>query len=67
MPITGSCHCGRVAFEVAKAPTVAYRCNCSYCSRRGWVHAYAATEDFRLLRGGATLKPYRFGAHTTTH
>lgn len=64
---TGTCHCGRVAFEVLAAPTTAFRCNCSYCSRRGWLHAYAAPEEFRLVRGADCLREYRFGARTTAN
>lgn len=63
----GTCHCGRVAFEVKVEPTVAYTCNCSYCSRRGWHHAYAGMDDFTLLRGQDVLCSYRFGAGTTTN
>lgn len=63
----GTCHCGRVAFEVKAEPTVAYTCNCSYCSRRGWHHAYAGLDDFALLRGEDVLSSYRFAAGTTTN
>ena len=63
--LTGGCHCGRVAFEVKVPPSKAFRCNCSYCSRRGWHHAYAEPADFRLLRGESDLATYRFGAGTT--
>jgi hypothetical protein len=61
----GSCHCGRVAFEVKTAPAKAFTCNCSYCVRRGWRHAYAGVDEFALLRGAEALSTYRFGAGTT--
>ena len=31
----GSCHCGRIAFEVEGELTAAVACNCSICSRKG--------------------------------
>jgi hypothetical protein len=31
----GSCHCGRVTFEVEGALTEVLECNCSHCSRKG--------------------------------
>ena len=65
--LTGSCHCGRVAFEVKTPPAKAYTCNCSYCARRGWHHAYASEEQFSLLRGADALSTYRFGAGTTAN
>lgn len=37
MHYAGSCHCGRIAFDLqTDAPiTEAYDCNCSLCRRRG--------------------------------
>jgi len=63
----GTCHCGRVAFEIKTPPKKAFTCNCSYCSRRGWRHAYAEPQDFALLRGEDVLSTYRFGAGTTAN
>ncbi|HET6587333.1 MAG TPA: GFA family protein, partial [Oleiagrimonas sp.] len=33
----GSCHCGRVAFEVEGDPEQLIECNCSHCSRKGYL------------------------------
>jgi len=63
----GTCHCGQVAFEVKVKPTIAFTCNCSYCIRRGWHHAYAEENEFALIRGEDVLSSYRFGAETTTN
>ncbi len=63
--MTGTCHCGRVEFRVADVPGTAIRCNCSYCSRRGWYTGYAAVEEFKLVRGQDALRSYRFAAGTT--
>ena len=48
--ITGSCHCGHVAFEIdAEIPNRLNRCTCSICARRGYLIAYYPPEKFRLL------------------
>jgi hypothetical protein len=35
MKYKGSCHCGRVAFEVEGTIESALSCNCSMCQRKG--------------------------------
>ena len=41
MPITGSCHCGANAFEIeGEIPEKLTRCTCSFCAKRGALHAY---------------------------
>lgn len=61
----GKCHCGQVVFEVKKVPTTAFRCNCSYCARRGWYGNKTDVDTFELLAGHDVLKSYRFDAGTT--
>jgi hypothetical protein len=67
LTMIGKCHCARVVFEVRVKPTVAFTCNCSYCIRRGWNHAYAEVGDFALVLGKDVLSSYRFGAGATTN
>ena len=47
---TGSCHCGRVTFEVI-APRVlnVTDCNCSICSKSGYLHLIVPKSQFKLL------------------
>ncbi|QFT33073.1 GFA family protein [Roseibium porphyridii] len=44
LPITGSCHCGAVSFEMNAVPRYAVECNCSICRSLGtvWGHGQAA-------------------------
>ena len=64
----GGCHCGRVAFEVdAPAAIEALACNCSICSRTGYLHLVVPAARFRLLRGSEDLTVYTFGTHTARH
>jgi hypothetical protein len=70
MPTTyqGSCHCGAVRYQVTMpAPEKAYACNCSICSRAGWLLAFAAPEGFKLLAGQEALSDYQFGKKRIHH
>lgn len=37
MNYRGSCHCGTIAYEVEGDLDQVIQCNCSLCSRRGWL------------------------------
>jgi uncharacterized protein (DUF924 family) len=63
----GTCHCGRVRFEIESALERFFRCNCSYCARRGSVFTYVPAADFRLLEGEAYLSRYAFSPFSTQH
>lgn len=64
----GGCHCGRIRFEVeAPARVDATECNCSICSRCGYLHLFVAREDFRLLQGGDELTEYTFNTGEARH
>ena len=64
----GGCHCGRIRFEVeAPARVDATECNCSICSRCGYLHLFVARDDFRLLQGGDELTEYTFNTGEARH
>lgn len=66
----GSCHCGAVRFAYDGEPIRSgFRCNCSYCSRRG---AMMSTElipaaHLRIDAESGALGLYQFGAKTAKH
>jgi hypothetical protein len=64
---TGGCHCGRVRFEVLATLERVVECNCSICTRKGYLHLIVPTERFRLLSGEDALTAYRFGSMTARH
>jgi hypothetical protein len=43
----GRCHCGAVEFEALISLQDPFRCNCSFCRRRGAVMHKAEPESFR--------------------
>ena len=63
----GSCHCGRVRFEVDTDLARVTDCNCSMCTRKGYLHCIAPPERFRLLAGADALATYQFGTRTARH
>ena len=64
---TGSCHCGKVRFEVKTDLSKVIACNCSICSRLGWLLTYVPAERFTLLSGDDQLSEYQFGKKRAHH
>ena len=63
----GSCHCGRVQFEVQTDLARVSECNCSICRRKGYLHHMVPPDRFRLLEGQDALATYRFGTQRALH
>ena len=63
----GGCHCGAVRFRVRVERHEALDCNCSMCSRKGFVHLIVPPEDFELLGGEDALTTYTFNTGVAKH
>jgi hypothetical protein len=63
----GSCHCGRIRFEVITDMARASQCNCSICTKKAYLHHMVEAENFRLLSGSEDLATYQFGTMTARH
>lgn len=63
----GSCHCGRIAFEVEGEITEVFDCNCSLCRRRGGLLAAFPRAALRLATPEADLSTYRFNREAVAH
>lgn len=65
---TGGCYCGRVRFEVLTPANIEVsECNCSICTKSGYLHLIVPGEQFSLLSGRETLTLYSFNTHTAKH
>jgi len=65
---TGGCHCGRVRYEVmAPEDITVSQCNCSICSKSGYLGLVVRAEDFTLLRGQDCLITYTFNTGVAKH
>jgi hypothetical protein len=65
--LTGSCHCGAIAYTAEVDPTTAITCNCSICSRLGAVWAFTPATKFKLTKGEGKLGDYQFNKHRLHH
>jgi hypothetical protein len=64
----GGCHCGAVSFEVlAPSEVTIDDCNCSVCSKTGFLHLIVPKDRFHLLSGEDKLTTYEFNTHTAKH
>ena len=67
MVYKGSCHCGRVAFEVEGEIDGALSCNCSICSRKGALLWFVARDKLRLTTPDEAAGTYLFNKHVIRH
>jgi hypothetical protein len=63
----GGCHCGRVRFRVTADLSRVSDCNCSVCTKKGFLHLIVAPEQFELLSGEDALSTYQFNTGTAKH
>src|SRR5688572_4938554 len=64
---TGSCHCGNVRFEVSADLSTVNACNCSMCSRAGYLLAFVPAAQFKLLAGEDAQSDYQFNKKVIHH
>ena len=65
---SGGCHCGRVRFEVsAPARIEVIDCNCSICTKSGYLHLIVPKSRFKLVSGDEVLSTYQFNTGTAKH
>jgi|SRR5688572_25417263 hypothetical protein len=67
MNYKGSCHCGRVAFEVEGTIDSALSCNCSICQRKGSLLWFVPRHKLRLVTPEDNASTYTFNKHTIRH
>jgi hypothetical protein len=67
MKYQGSCHCGRVAFEVEGTIESALACNCSICQRKGSLLWFVPRDKLRLTTPESNLRTYTFNKHVIKH
>ena len=66
--VKGSCHCGAVRYTAdvdLSQPVMA--CNCSICSRAGYLLTFVPAARFHLESGEDALTDYRFARAAISH
>jgi len=67
MTYQGGCHCGQIKFEVEGDIEQVMECNCSHCSRKGFLLFFAPREKLRLRTPESNLATYTFNKHVIKH
>jgi hypothetical protein len=63
----GGCHCKRVRFRIVADLSVVSECNCSICTKKGFLHLIVPAERFQLLSGNGDLATYEFNTGVAKH
>jgi hypothetical protein len=63
----GSCHCGKVTFEVDGEIDSGLACNCSICQRKGSLLWFVPRAQLRVISGEDALATYTFNRHVIRH
>ena len=64
---TGGCHCGAVRFRVTGDLRTVTECNCSICTKKGFLHLIVPSQQFELLSGREVLATYTFNTGVAKH
>jgi hypothetical protein len=63
----GGCHCGAIRFRVRVERHEALDCNCSICTKKGFLHLIVPRDHFELLSGEGALACYTFNTRIARH
>lgn len=63
----GSCHCGRIAFEVEGEIQGVMACNCSICRRKGSLMWFVPRDSLKLSTPESAMATYTFNKHVIQH
>jgi hypothetical protein len=64
----GGCHCGAVRYELQNpAELEVHDCNCSICSKVGYLHITVPKDKLKILTGADRLTSYQFNTGVANH
>jgi hypothetical protein len=67
MKYRGSCHCGRIAYDVEGTIESAMACNCSICQRKGSLLWFVPRAALVLRTPDDAASTYTFNKHLIEH
>ena len=67
MNYQGSCHCGKIAFDVETDIQGLMQCNCSICSKKGYLLFFVPRDHVSLRTPESELATYTFNKHRIKH
>ncbi len=65
--ITGGCHCGKVKWQADVEIETVMECNCSHCSRKGFLLAFLPVDNFTLVSDADEEREYLFNKKHISH
>lgn len=64
----GGCHCGEFRFQVSLPDSIEVEdCNCSVCSKAGYLHVIVPSQQFKVLQGQDRMQLYTFNSGVAKH
>ena len=63
----GSCHCGKIKFEAEGDFESVKECNCSHCSRKGYLLWFLPRSSLTVNMEEGALSAYTFNTHRIKH
>jgi hypothetical protein len=67
MNYKGSCHCGQIAFEAEGMIERVIDCNCSHCSRKGYLLWFIPRSKIKVKAAESAFATYTFNRHVIKH
>ena len=67
LPLKGKCHCGSIKFSINTKIRDLRRCNCSICSRKGFVMGTALIDELTITSGEKNLTSYKWNTKIAEH
>ncbi|WP_460238438.1 GFA family protein [Aurantivibrio plasticivorans] len=68
MRYQGSCHCQAIQFSIEAPETLnAISCNCTICTKGGFLHYIIPLNDFHLVKGHDDITTYSFNTGIAKH
>lgn len=67
MNYQGSCHCGKIAFDVEGEIQGVIACNCSICQRKGSLLWFVPRDKLKLRTPAEAMSSYTFNKHVIKH
>ena len=64
---SGGCHCGKVRYEATTDLATVMSCNCSHCSKKGYLLTFIEPSAMKVLSGGDSQTEYQFNKHVIHH
>lgn len=67
MTVIASCHCGDVRISFPALPAEAMSCNCSHCSKKGFLLGFFPADQVTVESGADRVTTYTFNRHVIQH